>query len=283
MYFVLGQARILATALHDQSTASNWSRIATGIKTTANERLWDTKAGLYRDNETTTLHPQDGSAWAVKANLTLTSDQQNRISQSLQSRWGRYGAPAPEAGTTVSPFIGGFELHAHYLSGHAQRALDLMRVQWGFMLDDPRMTNSSFIEGYSTDGSLRYAPYKNTPRVSHAHGWSTGPTAALTFFTAGLQLTGPAGNKWYYAPQPGDLTDVHAGFETKLGVFSSAFKRTARSGYTSLEFSAPNGTVGDVSLPGTNGSLVSGDGRRVTLVDGVANGLKGGSWKLHME
>ena len=159
-----------------------------------------------------------------------------------------------------------------------------MRVQWGFMLDDARMTNSTFIEGYSTDGSLQYAPYKNTPRVSHAHGWSTGPTAALTFFTAGLQLTGPAGKKWYYAPQPGDLTDVHAGFETKLGVFSSAFKRTARSGYyTSLEFSAPDGTLGDVSLPGTNGALVSGDGQRVKLVNGVAKGLKGDRWKLQNE
>jgi hypothetical protein len=32
------------------------------------------------------------------------------------------------------------------------------------MLDDPRMTNSTFIEGYSSDGSLHYAPYKNDPR-----------------------------------------------------------------------------------------------------------------------
>lgn len=35
--------------------------------------------------------------------------------------------------------------------------------------DDPRMTNSSFIEGYSTNGSLSYAPYSNDARISYAH------------------------------------------------------------------------------------------------------------------
>lgn len=40
-----------------------------------------------------------------------------------------------------------------------------MRLQWGdFMLDDPRMTNSTFIEGYSADGSLHYAPYPDDAR-----------------------------------------------------------------------------------------------------------------------
>jgi hypothetical protein len=29
------------------------------------------------------------------------------------------------------------------------------------MLDDLRMTNSTFIEGYTTNGSLHYAPYIN--------------------------------------------------------------------------------------------------------------------------
>lgn len=44
-------------------------------------------------------------------------------------------------------------------------ALDLMRIEWGnYMLDDPRMTNSTFIEGYSADGSLHYSPYSNDPR-----------------------------------------------------------------------------------------------------------------------
>lgn len=154
-----------------------------------------------------------------------------------------------------------------------------MRTQWGFMLDDPRMTNSTFIEGYSTDGSLVYAPYNNDPRISHAHGWSAGPTAALTFYTAGLHLTGPAGSTWKFAPQPGNLTDVDAGFATRLGAFSTTFSRTD-DGFQRVSFNAPNGTMGDVELAGTKGSLVSREGKRVDLLNGKAKGLAGGHWEL---
>lgn len=102
------------------------------------------------------------------ANLTLNSSQAESITSNLQARWGQYGAPAPECASTpatISPFASGFELEAHLVVGNAAAALDLMRLQWGsFMLDDPRMTNSSFIEGYSADGSLHYAPYSDDPR-----------------------------------------------------------------------------------------------------------------------
>lgn len=104
----------------------------------------------------------------VLANLTLNSSQISSISSNLKSRWGQYGAPAPEchtSPTTISPFAGGFELEAHLVAGNPQTALDLMRLQWGdFMLDDPRMTNSTLIEGYSDTGSLKYPPYTFDPR-----------------------------------------------------------------------------------------------------------------------
>ncbi|PWY94987.1 Six-hairpin glycosidase [Aspergillus sclerotioniger CBS 115572] len=280
LYYVLNDAITLAQTLNDYSSIRNWSTTAAGIKTAANALLWDESSGLYTDNETTTLHPQDGNSWAVKANLTLSANQSAVISSALAARWGPYGAPAPEAGTTVSPFIGGFELQAHYLAGQPDRALDLLRLQWGFMLDDPRMTNSSFIEGYSTDGSLVYAPYRNTPRVSHAHGWSTGPTSALTIYTAGLHLTGPAGVTWLFKPQPGNLTQVEAGFETRLGLFESVIRRSSTGEYQDLTFTAPNGTSGSVELSGVAGQLVSDQGVSVQLVGGKASGLQGGTWKL---
>lgn len=179
----------------------------------------------------------------------------------------------------MSPFISGFELQAHYLANQPDRALDLIRLQWGFMLDDPRMTQSTFIEGYSTDGSLHYAPYTNDPRVSHAHGWATGPTSALTFFAGGLHLTGPAGATWAITPQPGNLTFVDTGFSTERGSFSTTFRRDGES-YSEFSFTTPGGTFGDVHLLGTDGVLCSEDGGKATLVDGVATGLKGGTWKL---
>jgi hypothetical protein len=279
LYYVLGQALELGQTLDDQADAERWASVADGIKSAANQRLWDDGAGLYYDNETTTLHPQDGNSWAIKANLTSSNERTMTISASLRDRWGPYGAPAPEAGKTVSPFIGGFELQAHYLANQPGNALDLIRRQWGFMLTDPRMTESTFIEGYSTDGSLHYAPYHNDPRISHAHGWSTGPTSALTFFAGGLHLTGPAGATWAIAPQPGNLTRVDTGFSTVRGAFSTTFCRTGGT-YTEFTFTTPEGTTGEVRLPGTEGSLQSTNGERVELANGAAAGLKGGTWKL---
>lgn len=277
---MLQDAQQLAQELNQTSSSRQWERTAAGIKSAANRLLWDDQAGLYRDNQTTTLHPQDGNSWAVKSNLTLSQKQRRAISNALHSRWGEYGAPAPEAGATISPFIGGFELQAHYLADQPKISLDLIRQQWGFMLNDPRMTQSTFIEGYSTDGSLHYAPYTNDPRISHAHGWATGPTSALTTYAAGIRLTGPAGSTWTISPQPGDLNAVDAGLSTARGVFSVAFKRSSAGSYRQFSFKTPTSTKGNFLLPGTNGTLVSSTGQRVKLVNGAATGLRGGTWQL---
>ncbi|KAJ5953589.1 hypothetical protein N7454_000485 [Penicillium verhagenii] len=262
---------------HSSLTGEN---VAAGVKSAANKLLWDSSSGMYRDNETTTLHPQDGNTWAIKANITQSNKQRRTISAALKARWGTYGAPAPEAGATISPFIGGFELQAHYIAGQPNAALDLLRLQWGYMLLDSKMTQSTFIEGYSTDGSIHYAPYIDDARISHAHGWSTGPTYALTGYAAGIRLTGPAGRSWVIAPQPGNLTAVDAGLTTALGVFSVALQRNpSGEGYSRLSFNTPVSTTGVVRLPGVNGSLISKTGQRVKLVDGTAN-VSGGNWML---
>lgn len=202
---------------------------------------------MYHDNETTTLMPQDGNAWAVVSNLTLNASQTNAISANLAKRWTPYGAPAPEAADAISPFISGFELQTHFLAGNATAALDLMRLMWGFMLDDPRMTNSTFIEGYSTTGELHYAPYLNDARISHAHGWATGPTSSLTQYVAGVNILSAGGKTWRIAPALGDLKFADAGFSTDVGFFS-AKTQISDNGFE-LDFEAPSGTMGEVKFP----------------------------------
>lgn len=287
LYYAINQGLDLAKILNDTSSIADWAPKAETLKKAANNLLWDASTGLFHDNETTTLSPQDGNAWAVKANLTLSTEQSTTISQALKARWGVYGAPAPEAGSplTISPFIGPFELEAHLLASDSQSALALIRRQWGFMLDDPRMTNSTFIEGYSADGSLHYAPYTNDPRVSHAHGWSTGPTSLLSFYVAGIHLTSASGKTWMVAPQPGDLVEIEAGFETCLGTFSNSIMATGGLNGTvkKMYFETPEGTTGSVVLPGVKGKLLSRGGETVELVNGQVTGLQGGSWTLVAE
>ena len=180
-FYTLQLGVTLANIENDTATADRWAQLASGIQSAAMSLLWQPSVGLFRDNETTTLAPQDGNAWAVKSGLITSPSQVAQISSALQARWSPYGAPAPEAADTISPFISGFELETHFIANHTDAALALVRNMWAdFMLDDPRMTNSTFIEGYSVTGALHYAPYENDAWLSHAHGWSTGPTSSLT-------------------------------------------------------------------------------------------------------
>ncbi|KAK3938559.1 Six-hairpin glycosidase-like protein [Diplogelasinospora grovesii] len=272
LYYVLNLGISLSGVVGDATSEGPWQEYAGKIKAAAYARLWDSSANLYRDNDTlplTPLHPQDGNAWAIVANLTTSPAQAKSISAALAARWGKYGAPAPEAGATVSPFISGFELQAHYIAGNPSNAVKLMKLMWGdFMLDDPRMTNSTFIEGYSTNGDLHYAPYTNDPRVSHAHGWATGPTNALTAYTAGLQIAKEAGKVWKISPSLGGLSKAQAGFQTAVGSFSSLVQETTKG--LSVKFSTPAGTTGAVSVeaPADGGTMrIKSVGRKTKACD----------------
>lgn len=274
--FTLRTAISLAYSVDDTSLISTWQKYYDNIVTAANELLWDASAGLYYDNQTTTLNPQDGNCWAVLSGVA-NSTRATTISSALQARWGPYGAPAPEAGTTVSPFISGFELQAHFLAGQPQYAIDLMKFMWAdFMLDDPRMTNSTFNEGYDVSGALHYPAYSDDARISHAHGWSTGPLLALTNYAAGLHVTNSS--TWSVYPQPGNLTSVDAGFTTAIGTFGATY--SSANGSFAYSFQTPPGTTGSFNMPGVSGSLRNSNGTTIALADGAVSSVAGGNWTL---
>ncbi|KAI7972861.1 hypothetical protein EIK77_000748 [Talaromyces pinophilus] len=262
LVYTLKTGLTLADVVADNSVTANWTSTITGVETAANQLLWDPTQGLYKDNENATIYPQDGNAWAIISGIANTTTAVT-ISNSLQSRWGTYGAPAPEAGDTISPFISGYELQAHFLAGQPQNAIDLIRFMWAdFMLDDPRMTNSTFIEGYDVSGALHYPAYSDDARVSHAHGWSTGPLLALSSYVAGLQVLNST--NWIAYPRPGNLSAFEAGFELNYGSFASSLKVHGDS--TSYSLSTPAGTSGSIILdiPTYNANVT---------VTGTANGF----------
>jgi len=145
-----------------------------------------------------------------------------------------------------------------------------------FMLDDARMTNSTFNEGYDVSGALHYPAYEDDARISHAHGWSTGPLLALTNYAAGLRVTNSS--VWEVYPQPGNLTNVEAGFTTAIGTFSAAYSNA--NGTLAYNFQTPPGTSGTFMMPGVSGSLRSSNGTTVQLANGVASNVAGGNWTL---
>ena len=94
----------------DNDLAEAYSTNATRLKASFNAVLWDEQAGMFRDSDVSTLHPQDGNALAVLFNVTTSDAQNQAISKGLTQFWTDIGPLSPELNDTIIPFVGGFEV-----------------------------------------------------------------------------------------------------------------------------------------------------------------------------
>ena len=95
---------------------------------------------MYRDNDTTTLCPQDANSMAILYNLTTSPEQASSVSKGLTKNWNNLGPVAPELPDTISPFIGSLEVSMSSsnvaIFSHVCRSfkrissLVMMRVLW---------------------------------------------------------------------------------------------------------------------------------------------------------
>jgi hypothetical protein len=233
----------LADKMADPSSADAWRTKAATVKAAVNATLWDEQAGLFRDNPTSALHPQDGNSLAVWFGLTDPA-RARRISAALTANWNAYGATTPERNSEIGTFPGSMEVQAHLTAGNATRALELIRRQWGYMLNSPLGTGSTFWEGYRADGQFGYGG----AYMSAAHGWATGPTSALTFFVLGIQPQS-VGDGYLIKPQPGDLTGAEGSLKTPLGDIRLAWSSDVREGSFTATLNAPVEAVDRVEVP----------------------------------
>lgn len=244
-------AQVAYWAVNSAPLATKWDDQAEDLRRAINKYCWDDKYGAFKDNATdTSLYPQDANSMALLYRIT-NKERAARISKRLTQNWTPIGAVTPELPENISPFISSFEIQGHFEANRPDRALELIRRSWGWYLNNPNGTESTVIEGYLADGTFGYRSdrgYSNDESyVSHAHGWSAGPTSALTNYVLGLSVTSPLGLTWKIAPQFGDLKTVEGGFTTSLGKFQVSWKRKPDE-YT-LRFSVPEGTRGDLLLP----------------------------------
>ncbi|KAL5485523.1 hypothetical protein ACEPAI_8165 [Sanghuangporus weigelae] len=273
---VLTNSAELASYLNETELASAWAANATALKKTFNDAFWSEELGMYTDNTTTTFVPQDGNSLAVAFNLA-TPEQAQSISTGLTKNWNEFGAVSPESPDTIAPFISGFELQTHFISGNGERALDLLRLEWGYILYTNISVQSTLLEGYTANGSLGYRAalgynldYSYT---SHAHGWSTGPTSALTFYVVGLQITEPQGSAWTLAPHFSGLSAAEGGFTTPLGWFGASWEIKDGRDIT-LMISTPLGTRGTIDIPGNiaesyvDGEFITSSGTKISVSGG---------------
>ena len=267
LYHTLLTGSNLATWQQNSSLASTWTAIANTLGAAINTKCFDVSYGAYKDNDTTTaLHPQDANSLSLFFSLAPNTSIPS-ISTRLTENWTPIGPASPELPLNVVPFITSFELLGRFNVRDTSRALDLLRITWGWIVNNPNSTESTVIEGYLTNGTFGYRSsrgYDYDPSyVSHSHGWSSGPTSALTNFVVGLDVVEPMGKVWTLEPQMGDLTSVEAGFMTGLGAFQASWQNSS----TMLDgtWSTPAGTTGTLILPGNQVSSVVMNGSNIDI------------------
>ncbi|MDP9150476.1 MAG: hypothetical protein M3O36_11130 [Myxococcota bacterium] len=250
LYRVLLSSADMAVVEGDAATAATYKMQAAAIKAAANALLWDAAAGAFRDNPTSTVYPQDGNSLAIWFGLVDTSAQSQAITATLHKNWNARGAHTPEGDplrATISPFPGSMEVVARFVAGDDQLALDLIRLEWGYMLDAAIGTGSTFWEGYLDDGSFGFGG----SYMSAAHGWSTGPTFALTQWALGVAPDSAAGQTYHVIPHPADLTHVEGTLTMAVGkaVHVSYSHPSCGDFAMRVDSSTHPGSVGVVGIP----------------------------------
>ena len=260
LYQALTGGAALAQAEGDSADAGTWQQQAATLKSAANQRLWNAAVGLYRDNPGSTLYPQDGNSLAVWYGLTDSPAKNTAVAHALAARWNAVGAASPEKdGGAIGTFPGSMEVQAHFAAGDDIDALTLVRREWGYMLDSPAGTGSTFWEGLRSDGSFDYGG----TYMSLAHGWATGPTSALTFYLLGLAPTGTS--SYDFVPHPGDLAHTEGTITLPQGAVAGSWDYDAAAGTLAEQLTGPQGTTGRIGVPtyGSSGVTVTVNGATV--------------------
>jgi hypothetical protein len=250
LYHVLKGASFLSSIVGDSAAQSLYATTAASVRSAINLNLWDASIGMYSDVPGSSLHPQDGNSLAIWFEIPDSSVKSGSISAALKQRWNQFGALTPERPNTISNFPGSMEVLAHFAANDNTTALDLIRLQWGYMLASPLGTNSTFWEGYLQDGSFNYwEDHYGGSLTSLAHGWATGPTSGLTNYVAGIGPELSSLVPFHVIPHPGDLSQVSATVPLSQGPVSVSWENLESVGTFIETISAPSGVAGRYGLP----------------------------------
>ncbi len=243
--YALTRTAQLATWLDHPSRAAAWRTRAHAVAVAFGSAFWDSRAGAFADTTTDfATHPQDGNAFAVLAGIATAP----RSASALGYLWAHdnrsYGNTIVDdqawdnptwgiqANQRVYPFMSYFEVCARFEAGGDAEALDLIRREWGYMLDQGPGTM------WETIGPAGGPPTGDKP--SFDAGWSSGAAAALTRYVLGVVPTSPGFATFTVAPHLGDLEYAEGDVPTPHGPIHVAWKDTG--GGLELGVSAPPGT-----------------------------------------
>jgi len=221
----LNEAAELASWLGEEQLAAEWRAMAERLSDAINRHLWNEERQAYTDCL------RDGVHSKVYSQQTQTAAYMSGVARGERAKrcWELLCNPPDDFVKAGSPFFAFFLLEAYMQQGAEQEFLDLIRKDWGFMIEQGATT---FWEMWSMK-----LPGGRLTR-SHCHGWSGAPTFFLSTYVLGVVPAALGSKKVRIAPHPGDLTWCRGRVPTPAGLVDVQWENRPGAPF-SLRVSAP--------------------------------------------
>jgi hypothetical protein len=247
----LRQGVEIARWLGESAAAVEWTARIAPVAEAFQTAFWDPRAGAYLDATAgPPVHPEDGNAFAILAGLATPRRGRSALDYLTYHDSQPYGATIADndtwdgypwgfqASQRSYPFMTYFEVLARYTVGFDVSALELIRREWGWMLEHGPGTM------WETIGAGGTAPVG--PNPSWDHGWSSGAAPALTDYVLGVTPASPGFGAFLAQPHPSGLAWARGVVPTPHGPISLGWSRKGRR--WTVRVSSP--VRGTVAVPG---------------------------------
>jgi len=242
-YKALQDAAELAPVAGFNADRERYVHLAETLKTAINAQLWSESAGAYVDCLT-----EDGPSKSLSQHSNAVAvlygiADADRTRRAMSYVLGEHDDQV-KVGT---PFFMHYVLAALYRSGLHDKALEIIRREWGRMLDAGATT---FWELLNSNWSL-------------CHAWSTMPTHDLPAEYLGVAPTKPGYSEFRIAPVLAGLTWAKGTVPALMGDIQMGWENAGTQ--FSLNFDVPEGSKATVRLPKEVGimSTVAINGREI--------------------
>ncbi len=218
----LRDAAWLADQLNRADLSSDWNQLADSIRASIDAYLWSDTEQAYTDCLRGDVHSPVFSQQTQTAALmcgVASGDRERRCIDILYN-------PPPHFVKAGSPFFEFFLLEALQNDRQDTRFLDIIRKDWGFMVD---LGATTFWEMWTVGDAEQNAGGEHGRITrSYCHGWSAAPTYFLCSWVLGVRPGAPGFRTVVIDPHPGDLRwargvvptpqgDIHIRWEAQEG------------------------------------------------------------------
>jgi len=218
----------IAETLNQQDDVKFYRQRADKVLAAVNEKMFDTKRGLYVDGIGSTHASLHANLFPLAFGMVPESHRKSVV-DFIKSR-----------GMACSVYPTVYLLEALYDAGEEQAALDLMTS------NSDRSWLNMIRVGSTVTTEAWDIKYKGNSGWTHA--WSSAPAQILPRKLIGIEPLEPGFGKVLIHPRPGNLTYASTRLPTIRGFIDAGFKRDP-SGVFELNVTLPANMTAEVSLP----------------------------------